>query len=69
MDLLVGVEVFVILQVRKQQPHVAILLEESFFSYPISCTYGTVYLHIFTYIWLKFRVHVGQYTSPMEPLG
>ena len=24
---------------------------------------------IFTYIWLIFMVKVGEYTSPMEPLG
>ena len=24
---------------------------------------------IFTYIWLMFMVKVGEYTSPMDPLG
>ena len=24
---------------------------------------------IFTYIWLIFMVHVGKYTSPMDPMG
>ena len=24
---------------------------------------------IFTYIWLKFMVDVGKYTSPMDPMG
>ena len=31
---------------------------------PIGSMYG-----IFTYIWLIFRVNVGKYTSPMDPLG
>ena len=28
-----------------------------------------VYLPLFTYIWLIFRVNVGKYTSPMDPMG
>ena len=24
---------------------------------------------IFTYIWLKFMIHVGKYSSPMQPFG
>ena len=24
---------------------------------------------IFTYIWLKFKVNVGKYASPMDPMG
>ena len=31
---------------------------------PIGSMYG-----IFTYIWLIFRVNVGKYTSPMDPMG
>ena len=31
---------------------------------PIPSMYG-----IFTYIWLIFRVNVGKYTSPMDPMG
>ena len=31
---------------------------------PIGCMYG-----IFTYIWLKFMVNVGEYNSPMDPMG
>ena len=29
---------------------------------------GSMY-GIFTYIWLIFMVHVGKYTSPMDPVG
>ena len=37
---------------------------EMSFSFPIGSMYG-----IFTYIWLIFIVNVGQYTSPMDPMG
>ena len=29
---------------------------------------GSMY-GIFTYIWLMFMVNVGEYTSPMDPMG
>ena len=32
--------------------------------YPIGSMYG-----IFAYIWLIFMIHVGKYTSPMDPMG
>ena len=29
-----------------------------------------IYIHgIFTYIWLIFMIHVGEYTSPMDSMG
>ena len=28
-----------------------------------------IYLHSYSYIWLIFMVKVGEYTSPMDPLG
>ena len=32
--------------------------------FPIGSMYG-----IFTYIWLKFILNIGKYTSPMDPMG
>ena len=30
---------------------------------------GSMYVAIFTYIWLNFMVNVVEYTSPMDPMG
>ena len=35
----------------------------------MSLDFKTQMLHIFTHIWLKFMVHVGKYSSPMQHMG
>ena len=58
-----------------QTPILCSFQEQAGFS--VSCWqtpyyYSSYKIHgtgIFTYIWLKFMVNVGKYTSPMDPLG
>ena len=41
-------------------------LKHSIYNYPIGSMYG---IYIYTYIWLIFMVNVGEYSSPVDPMG